>query len=49
MRLLRDHSSIPSSWSGSHFVGFDGVSAFCGTGFETPLGIATIDRSAPSL
>ncbi len=28
----------------SHFVGFDGVAAFRGTGFETPLGVAPIDR-----
>jgi AmmeMemoRadiSam system protein B len=28
----------------SHFVGFEGVAAFRGTGFETPLGVAAIDR-----
>jgi AmmeMemoRadiSam system protein B len=28
----------------SHFVGFDGVAAFHGTGFSTPLGLAAIDR-----
>src|SRR5687767_13468341 len=28
----------------SHFAGFEGVAAFRGTGFETPLGVAPIDR-----
>ena len=28
----------------SHFVGFDGVAAFHGHGFATPLGVAAIDR-----
>jgi hypothetical protein len=28
----------------SHFVGFDGVAAFRGTGFDTPLGVAAIDQ-----
>jgi AmmeMemoRadiSam system protein B len=28
----------------SHFVGFDGVAAFRGIGFDTPLGVAAIDR-----
>jgi MEMO1 family protein len=28
----------------SHFVGFEGVAAFRGMGFETPFGVAPIDR-----
>jgi hypothetical protein len=28
----------------SHFVGFEGVAAFHGTGLATPLGVAVIDR-----
>jgi AmmeMemoRadiSam system protein B len=28
----------------SHFVGFEGVAAFHGTGFATPLGVVSIDR-----
>ena len=44
-RLLRDHQFDTVVLVGpSHFVGFEGVSAFCGTGFETPLGIAAVDR-----
>jgi AmmeMemoRadiSam system protein B len=32
----------------SHFVGFDGVAAFDGDGFETPLGVIEIDREFTS-
>lgn len=28
----------------SHFVGFEGIAAFRGPGFETPLGVAAIDQ-----
>jgi len=30
----------------SHFVAFDGVAAYPGRGFETPFGVAAIDRAA---
>jgi MEMO1 family protein len=32
----------------SHFVGFEGVSVYCGGGFETPLGIVEIDETVAS-
>jgi AmmeMemoRadiSam system protein B len=44
-RLLQIHSfDVVVLVGPSHFVGFDGVSAFCGSGFDTPLGVAAIDR-----
>jgi len=44
-RLLQFHSfDVVVLVGPSHFVGFDGVAAFCGTGFDTPLGVAAIDR-----
>jgi MEMO1 family protein len=44
-RLLQTHSyDVVVLVGPSHFVGFDGVAAFRGTGFDTPLGVAPIDR-----
>jgi len=44
-RLLQFHSfDVVVLVGPSHFVGFDGVAAFCGSGFDTPLGVAAIDR-----
>ena len=44
-RLLQLHSfEIVVLVGPSHFVGFDGVAAFRGTGFDTPFGVAPIDR-----
>ena len=44
-RLLQVHSFDVIVLVGpSHFVGFDGVAAFRGAGFDTPLGVAAIDR-----
>ena len=44
-RLLQLHSfDVVVLVGPSHFVGFDGVAAFRGSGFDTPLGVAPIDR-----
>jgi AmmeMemoRadiSam system protein B len=44
-RLLRERAVDLLVLVGpSHFVGFEGVAAFRGTGFETPLGVAAIDQ-----
>jgi MEMO1 family protein len=44
-RLLRERPADLIVLVGpSHFAGFEGVAAFRGTGFETPLGVAPIDR-----
>jgi MEMO1 family protein len=43
--LLRDRQPETIVLVGpSHYVGFDGVAAFRGSGFDTPLGVAPIDR-----
>jgi AmmeMemoRadiSam system protein B len=44
-RLLRDHQFETVVLVGpSHFVGFDGVALYAGGGFETPFGVAPVDR-----
>jgi AmmeMemoRadiSam system protein B len=44
-RLLQNHSfEVVVLVGPSHFAGFDGVAAFRGTGFDTPFGVAAIDR-----
>lgn len=44
-RLLRDHHFETVVLVGpSHFVGFEGVALYAGDGFETPFGVAAIDR-----
>jgi AmmeMemoRadiSam system protein B len=43
-RLLQIHSfDVVVLVGPSHFVGFDGVAAYRGTGFDTPFGVAPID------
>src|SRR5437870_8612840 len=48
-RLLRDRSFDVAVLVGpSHFVGFDGVAIVLSGGFETPFGVAPIDRDCAS-
>jgi AmmeMemoRadiSam system protein B len=45
-RLLRGRTFDLAVLVGpSHFVGFDGVSVYDGDGFESPFGVAAVDRS----
>jgi AmmeMemoRadiSam system protein B len=46
-RLLRDRSfDVVVLVGPSHFVAFDGVAAYPGSGFETPFGVVRIDEDA---
>src|SRR6202163_4510679 len=48
-RLLRDrHFDVAVLVGPSHFVGFRGVAVYPAGGFETPLGIASVDQACAS-